>query len=68
MTVATQDRASITDPAKMNADERRDYIDAFSCAEELFTCVHGHDGCSISRGGLCFVDVLRYMTEHGKMK
>jgi hypothetical protein len=68
MTVATQDRGSITDPAKMTPDERRDYVDTYPSVKELFTCVHGHDGCSISRGGLCLDDVLRYMEANGEMK
>jgi len=61
-------RGSITDPAKMTADERHGYIDAYPCVEELFTCVRGHDGCSISREGPCLDDVLRYMEAHGEMK
>lgn len=68
MTVATQDRALITDPAKMTPDERRDYVDRYPCVEKLFSCAHGHDGCSISHVGPCLDDVLRYMTEHGEMK
>ena len=67
-TLRKRDRPSITDPAKMTADDRHDYIDAFPCVEELRTCVHGHDGCSISRGGPCLDDVLRYMEAHGEMK
>jgi hypothetical protein len=67
MTMA-QDQGSITDPVEMTADERRDYIDTYPCVEELFTCVRGHDGCSISRVGVCLDDVLRYMEAHGEMK
>ena len=61
------DRGSITDTAKMTADERHDYVDSYPCVEQLFTCVHGHDVCS-SRGGPCLDDVLRYMEAHGEMK
>ena len=61
-------RGSITDPAKMTADERRDYVDTYPCVEELFSCVRGHDGCSISQGGACLDDVLHYMEAHGEMK
>ena len=51
----------------MTPDERRDYVDTYPCVEELFLCVRGHDGCSISHGGLCLDDVLRYMEAHGEM-
>jgi hypothetical protein len=61
------DRGSITNPAKMTPDERRDYVDTYPCVEELFSCVRGHDGCSISHGGPCLDDVLRYMEAHGEM-
>ena len=64
---ATLDRTKIADPAKMTPDERRDYVDTYPCVEELFLCVRGHDGCSISHGGLCLDDVLRYMEAHGEM-
>jgi hypothetical protein len=64
----TQDQRSITDPVEMTADQRRDYIDTYPCVEELFTCVRGHDGCSISRAGVCLDDLLRYMEAHGEMK
>ena len=67
-TVTTQDRGSITDPAKMTAEERRDYVDTYPCVEALCTCVSGHDGCSISCGGPCLDNVLRYMEVHGEMK
>jgi hypothetical protein len=61
------DRGSIIDPAKMTADERREYVDTYPCVEELFTCVNGHDGCGVARGGLCLDDLLRYMEAHGEM-
>ena len=62
------ERGSITDPVEMTADERRNFLDTYPCVEELFTCVRGHDGCSISRAGVCLDDVLRYMEAHGEMK
>ena len=50
ITVATEERDSITDPTKMTAEERQNYADIFPHVEH-FDCLHGHDDCSTTRGG-----------------
>ena len=65
--VATQDRGSITDPANMTAEDRRDYVDTFPQVDH-FDCVHGHGDCAIKCDGVCIDELLRYMTQQGEIE
>jgi hypothetical protein len=65
MTASTPDRSKITDAAKLTAEERLYHATTFPHVEH-FDCVHGHEDCSIKRGGVCIEEVLDYMTLHGE--
>jgi hypothetical protein len=65
MTASTRDRSKITDVTELTPEERRNHADTFPHVEH-FDCVHGHENCSIKRGGVCIEDVLDHMTLHGE--
>ena len=67
MNTDTHHRSSITDPAKMTADERHDYVETFPDVEDAFDCVHRHKECAIHRGGPCVDEVLAYMAKHDEL-